>query len=183
MSITTKSFLIIVIICFACLTYFAVKNPSETDNSKIDKVRDFASFIKDNPQLVQNSFNDDPTFNKPVLSKEDSIEKSQTINNENELLTLEDRTMMYDMVSAWNDAGFVRNSLWLEQVETVFAIAERTKAPDALDIIQTQIYEGKKDADLINQNRAALWLERYMRIEPRAEAKSKMENMLSELPN
>ncbi len=162
----TKAFILLMLTMLAYLIFKLLSNEpqTQTEEQKLQQVREFATFIDQNPKFIQK-----PIEIKKVNSLEHAPNPSLKVDetNKNESLNIEDRHLMYEITSQWNEEGFTRNQEWEKQMETLFEIAERTKAPDAIDLIKNQLDSSKDDQNPEILRRVELWRERYNSIENR----------------
>jgi hypothetical protein len=180
----TQKLLMILAVVVPILAYFILKPSPQHQARAVEQVKRFASFIQTQPQLAQNpepvrliaSAPSNPApaqsgFEPPITNAE------VTPYDPNTALTIEDRIEINNMASQWNQVDFVRDHNWRDQVESMFAIAERTQSPDVYDLIRRQIILGKVDEDAANRIRSETWFERYMKVDTRPVPRKEMEDL------
>jgi hypothetical protein len=180
----TQKLLMILAVVVPILAYFILKPSPQHQAQAVEQVKQFASFIQTQPQLAQNpepariiaSAPSNPApaqsgFQPPITNAE------VTPYDPNTALTIEDRIEINNMASQWNQVDFVRDHNWRDQVESMFAIAERTQSPDVYDLIRRQIILGKVDEDAANRIRSETWFERYMKVDTRPVPRKEMEDL------
>ena len=163
-----KYLVFFLLILMPVLGYFILKtdpviysNNVETNPAAVEQVKVFASFIKTRPDLAK---------------KRTFFKKSEIINIENSHAPLlnSEKDLMQTIESRWVSVEIVHDAQWMQEIETVFSIAERTHDEKPLDVLFPEIIKARKDNDDVVHQKADEWFTRYLSLETRSNQREKI---------
>jgi hypothetical protein len=179
----TKRLLIVLGLVVPVLAYLILKPTPQHQARAIEQTKEFAAFIQTQPQLAEPA-REVASEKPPTLAQQNPLPRTAQVTepeatpfDPNTALSIEDRIEINNLASQWNQVDFVRDHHWRDQVESMFAIAERTQSPDVLDLIRRQIILAKVDEDQSNKIRAETWFERYLKIDNRPVPRKELEDL------
>ncbi len=150
-------------------------------NSKapsLQNTKDFAKFMESKPELANRE------TQRRLASAPDSRSASSTESagrglaeqdkNLSTALTSGEENQIQEYETAWNQSAFVQNQVWIDQVEELVRIADRSHNVAVLELFRKQIVIAKLSDDQTQRTRAFVWYEHYLKLESRPQIKNEL---------
>jgi hypothetical protein len=163
----TRLLIVILVLTVPALGYLILRPNAPAEAPKVEQTKEFAEFIETRPKMAE--------VQRPAPDESNLFGGLKATALPTEVL---ERLQAYEL--KWNEVKTSRGETYRREIEDLFQVAQQYENPFAMDLLKQQMIEVRTDPDPETRARSKVWVEKYLKLEPRDFAQEEVRRVYQE---